>query len=490
MSPMLPRLARSFSLAATLVAVTSCSETSSIDPTLEPAALSSRRWHASGTRILDELGRETVLRGFNASGRSKMAPFHPFDVAPGETFEQAADAYFGRIEALGANTVRLIFGWEALESVRGTYDTAYVADYRRLLDAAHAHRLSVFVDFHQDVFASPFCGDGFPLWALGDIPHGPPRYDCGFPGWSDSGFVTTSPTSQAFDRFWSNEDGLQDDFEAMWRYFAAAVADHPAVGGFDMFNEPAAGSTPLATFDTTVLPAFHARIGAAIREAAGDVMVFGCTRLGDSLGEPTMLGAPTPALSGHGFSPHYYHGLTTIGFGDLLTEDIRQDLENTLAPSQAWNVPVILGEFGAPNSSPIKAEYLDLIFDVLDEQVAHGMMWEAGVSEVEWNGEDFSVFDTSGNERPWAASVVRAYPRAVSGHIVRFAWDAETKHFELDVEDAGDEVTEIEAPTRHLGSRPRIRVTGGARYRFVPTRNLLLVRAAPGSTYSVSIDPR
>lgn len=461
-----------------------------VDATLVAPALASSRWHVQGRVMTDELGREVVLRGFNASGRSKMSPFLPFDLAPGESLGAAAAAYFARIEALGANTVRLVFTWEALESTKGTYDDGYIASYRTLLDAARAHRIAVLVDFHQDIFASPFCGDGFPLWAIGSIPHGAPHYDCGFPQWSDPAFSPTSPVSQAFDAFWSNANGLQDDFEAMWRHFAAGVHDHPAVGGYDMFNEPAPGSTALATFDGTTLPAFHRRIGTAIREVAGDVAVFGCGRVGDSVGDPTMLVPPSPTLAGFGYSPHYYHGLTTVGYPELLVDSVRSGLETTLAPSVTWNVPVILGEFGAPNTSPIKGEYLDLVFDILDEQLAHGTMWEAGVSNVSWNGEDFSVFDAEGQERPWAGRIVRAYPRAVAGHIERFAWDDELDHFELEVSGAGDEVTEIEMPTRHVGEHPRVTVNGGARYRFLPAQHLLLVRAPVGAAYTVTVDAR
>lgn len=482
-----PRLTAALALALTLVG---CGGSSSVDTSLAAPVLATRRWHVSGRSLLDDLGREMVLRGYNTSGRSKMAPFLPFDVVNAADLPAEADAYFAKLEGLGANVVRLVFGWEAVEPVHGTYDEAFIANYRTLLDAADAHRISVLVDFHQDVFASPFCGDGFPVWAIGSIPHGAAHFDCGFPAWSEPAFVSTSPVSQAFDAFWSNEGGLQDDFEAMWRHFAAAIGDHRAVGAYDMFNEPAPGSTPLAAFDSTVIPAFHRRIGTAIRETVGDVPVFGCGRVGDSIGDPTMLEPPSPPLAGFGYSPHYYHGLTTIGYPELLADSVREGLETTLAPSATWNVPVILGEFGVPNTSPIKGPYLDLVYDILDEHVAHATMWEAGVTGLSWNGEDFSIFDAEGNERDWASVVVRAYPRAVAGHIVRFAWDGDTKHFELDVANATEHVTEIELPTRHVGSSPRIAVTGGARYRHDPARNLLLVRAPAGSSYRVTVDPR
>src|SRR5690606_769398 len=118
------------------------------------------------------------------------------------------------------------------EPTRGSYDLDYLAQYEMLLDAAARHGLFVIVDFHQDVFASPYCGDGFPLWAIGEeVDYPEPHWDCGFPGWSLPALDPDSEVSAAFDRLWNNTDGLQDDMEAMWRSVAAALHEHPAVAG-------------------------------------------------------------------------------------------------------------------------------------------------------------------------------------------------------------------------------------------------------------------
>src|SRR5258706_15527667 len=50
---------------------------------LEPPALPDWRLHADGTRLRDALGRVVVLRGVDAGGRSKFAPFAPFDFTAG-----------------------------------------------------------------------------------------------------------------------------------------------------------------------------------------------------------------------------------------------------------------------------------------------------------------------------------------------------------------------------------------------------------------------
>lgn len=457
---------------------------SSVDDSLEAPSSTTRRLSVSGAALLDEHGREVILRGFNAGGRAKMPPFLPFDVVPGVPNAQTADAYFGRIEALGANLIRLTFSWEALEPTKGTYDEAYVAQYRMLLDAAHAHGFSVIVDFHQDVFASPFCGDGFPLWALGDLPHGEPHYDCGFPDWAFPGLDPASVVSQAFDRLWTNQDGLQDDMEAMWRYFAGELAGHPAIAGFEIINEPSSGSIPIDTFESETLPALFTRMGNAIREEAGNYPIFGGGRGGDALGFANDLEAPD--LEGFVFAPHYYDPVAVLGVEALDTERIDPAILGAFAPGVRWGVPIFMGEFGTQNEYESKAEHLDILYDAFDRSVAHAAMWEASQTGTYWNTEDFSVIDTDGSEQPWSGTVVRGYPRAIAGHIESFGWSAETTTFTLAVSAAREGVSEIYIPIRHLGTSPKIRVRG-AKYRLLAEQSLLLVSADVGASYTVTV---
>jgi len=382
--------------------------------------------------------------------------------------------------------VRLTFTWEGLEPTRGTIDEGYLAQVRMLLDAAHAEGLSVIVDFHQDVFASPFCGDGFPLWAIGDdIPHGDPHYDCGVPGWSLPYFDPDSAVNQAFDRLWSNTDGLQDDLVAMWRVMATEFAAHPAVAGFEIINEPSGGSLPSTEFEADVLPAFFARVGAAIREEAPGATIFGGGGAGDALGDPNEL--TRPDLDGYVYAPHYYEAAIFLGIETVDHERIGEELAVTLAPAEAWDVPVILGEFGAPNSNGAKGEYLDRVFDLLDAHGAHGALWEASQSDTLWNDEDFSVIDGAGVEAEWADDVVRAAPRAVAGTLGSFGWDADARTFSASVTDAGEGVSEFWVPLRHFDGRPVVRVEG-ARWNLLGD-GTLLVQAPPGSAYDVVIAP-
>jgi hypothetical protein len=455
----------------------------STDPPLDPPRLTTRRLTTRGDVLIDQLGRTVILRGFNISGRSKMPPFLPFEIADAGEIPAKADRLMSQVRALGANAIRLTFSWEALESVRGKFDAEYMRRYRLLLDAAQKADLYVIVDFHQDVFHAAFCGDGFPEWALGDIVHGPPHYDCAFPLWAFPYFDPASTVSQAFDRFWSNKDGLLIAFEAMWRHVAREVGNHPAVAAFEIINEPGAGSTALEVMGNSVLPPFYDRIAGLIEAEAGPSAIV--------VDEPVSMTADVqylarPSHARFVYGPHYYDGATVLGVGPLEANRIRTAVTAILGRAASWNAPTILGEFGAPNSVDFKSDYLAAIFDALDATRTSALLWDASLSNQKWNGEDFGPLLPDGTEMPWAGILDRPAPRAVDGRVTSFAWNTAAKQFDLAVSSAGDGISEVYLPVRHLGMSPDIAVTG-ARFRWLPASGQVLVAAPRGAAWSLVV---
>ena len=132
-----------------------------------------------GTNFEDSLGRVVFLRGVDAGGRSKFAPYVPFDFAATD-FDAALAQYMDRAASWGIDVMRVPFTWAALEPTQGQDDEAWLARYDALLDAAWARGIWTVVDFHQDVYAENLCGDGFPSWTLANPPA--PHHDC--PQWS------------------------------------------------------------------------------------------------------------------------------------------------------------------------------------------------------------------------------------------------------------------------------------------------------------------
>jgi endoglycosylceramidase len=188
-----------------------------------------------GPKLRDGLGRVVFLHGVDAGGRSKFAPFVPFDYAPGQ-YTQALAAYLDRAASWGIDAMRVPFTWAALEPTQGQDDADWLGRYQALLDAAWARGIWTVVDFHQDVYSEAFCGDGFPTWTIPDAPA--PHHDC--PGWSFE-YFQDKDVQAAFDAFWAAGSPVKAQYLAAWDRMLARFKDQPGVVGFEPINAPAWG---------------------------------------------------------------------------------------------------------------------------------------------------------------------------------------------------------------------------------------------------------
>jgi hypothetical protein len=74
-----------------------------IDPPLDPPMLGTHRLTTRGDVLIDQIGRTVILRGVNISGRSKMPPFLPFEMADAGTISAQADKLMSWVRTLGAS---------------------------------------------------------------------------------------------------------------------------------------------------------------------------------------------------------------------------------------------------------------------------------------------------------------------------------------------------------------------------------------------------
>ena len=121
-----------------------------------------------GMYIIDEKGRNLILRGANLGGSSKVpATEEPLSFV-GRPFPlEEAEGHFRRFREWGFTFLRLVINWEALEHEGpGIYDESYLAYLRKILLIAEDFGISVFIDPHQDVWSRFTGGDGAPRWTL------------------------------------------------------------------------------------------------------------------------------------------------------------------------------------------------------------------------------------------------------------------------------------------------------------------------------------
>jgi endoglycosylceramidase len=435
-----------------------------------PAALG---WtlSASGTSFRDASGRIVFLRGVAAGGRSKFAPYVPFDFDTAQ-YGTALGAYMDRAASWGINVLRVPFTWAALEPTMGQDDANWLSLYDQLLDAAWARGMYTILDFHQDVYSEVYCGDGFPGWTVSKPPA--PHHDC--PSWSGK-YTTDSDVRSAFDRFWAAGSPVQAEYLAAWDVMLARYKDRPGVIGFEPINEPGWGTANLETFSATTLTAFYSMMVAHMRAAAPQSLVFVDTDGFDGLSLSTMLGRP----SGDGvvFAPHFYpsnHDPNAVEAGLKTWADI----------GASWNVPVFVGEFGLNDTSSMAVPFISANFDAFDALGLSGSEWEYSVSSAVWNSETFSLVAADGSENPIAQAILRPFARAVAGTSVEQAFDASSSTFSLSYI-AGGGVTEVSLPPRAYPSGYELTLTGACADTASTPGRLFLQSDMDGGTSSVAL---
>lgn len=388
---------------------------------------------AEGTRLLDGQDREIILRGVNAGGRSKFAPYLPFDTG-------TLDEYLDRAQSWGVNVLRVPFTWAALEPTRGQDDAAWLASFDALLDGAWSRGMWTIVDAHQDIYGEMFCGDGFPLWTLeGAESQG---HDC--PDWFYSYVFGDAEVDAAFDAFWADEGGVQQDFAAMWTRMASHQRDRPGVIGYEILNEPHNGNAELSAWKTTTLPDFYEQLIPVIQAADPDGLVFFDATGLDAIRGTTIL--PRPAGQNLVFAPHYYDPAVFAG-GDEFAADVTEALSGWSALGEAWDMPVLLGEYGVQPEAEIAEEYGREHQDALDTLHMHGTWWEYSVATELWNGENLSLVEGDGRENTVLTdAVARPYPRAIAGSDAVWSFDGEI--FAMSYTPAAEGVSELSWPAR------------------------------------------
>ncbi|MDE2635461.1 MAG: cellulase family glycosylhydrolase [Chloroflexota bacterium] len=136
---------------------------------------------AKGRWFIDDSGRTRILRGVNLSGGSKVPADPPGYTHRPESLDETrelsfvgrpfpleeADEHFGRLKHWGQDFLRFIVTWEAIEHAGpGSYDEDYLDYLEAVVEKAHEHDITLFIDPHQDVWSRFSGGDGAPAWTF------------------------------------------------------------------------------------------------------------------------------------------------------------------------------------------------------------------------------------------------------------------------------------------------------------------------------------
>lgn len=363
--------------------------------------------HVDGRAIKDQQGRTVILRGVNASGDSKMPPFTPI----------TDSAMLDPLPGWGINTLRLLFTWEALEPDRCNYDEAYMQYYEQVVQWAAQRNLYVIVDFHQDAysrFSIDGCGEGFPQWAVhSEVALKTPDNSEACEGWGTKMIFDLSH-HKTWEHFHKDSEGAKTRYIDMTRFVADRLSAYDNVIGYELINEPWGTDNELK--------ALYDAVGSAIRSRHPSAILFVPPHALVSSGMPDN-NIPKPAFSNFVYSPHYYDAFVILSSNWLGTSPDGA-LDKMANKAASWNVPLLLGEFGAPAGTSNVEGYIDANYNWLNKGFHSGTQWNytptwrADIKDG-WNHEDLSIADDNGQLR--ANYRTRPHPQAIAGQPLSFS---------------------------------------------------------------------
>lgn len=393
--------------------------------------------------VVDDCGRVVILRGVNVESSSKGGS------QADDHLPRLPLALQAELDQWGWNTVRFLVFWGAIEPQPGVYDEAYLDRVGAWLDWYADHDIHVVLDLHQDLYAWQVGGNGAPDWAVDTDGHTFEGVDG--PWWLSA---TDPATQAAYQNFWDRSRGhpeFQDGFFGALRHLAERFGDHPAVVGYDVWNEPVFANGDLAatlaviddaaagTFRNQRLTRFMQRGIDAVRSVDPDnwVAVEPTSLLnafpyaGDLVaGE---LDDPRPGPSRLLYAPHLYEPSAHEGTGYPTESTYVGSWERfRTGESAALGASLWFGEWGGTSAQPRFGDYIDEVAAMSDRAMAGWAWWSWDPST---SAEGWSPIQTDGRVTTNGRRLQRVQPRAVAGTPTGFWWLPAERAFALQWEE-------------------------------------------------------
>jgi aryl-phospho-beta-D-glucosidase BglC (GH1 family) len=463
-----------------------------------------------GLWFKDAQGRYVLLRGVNFGSRSKRPPYLPIlplsatslDATQVDAELAAVRPELQRLRGLGVNVIRLPVIWKALEPTPNpNLETllpagrTYLEMLKKVVDELYAkHGMFVLIDFHQDIAHEIYGGDGFPDWAIG-IDRGHPQLkaeDLKNAAWGLLYYDNPTPFYLVDDgvrntlrSFWANsvtntEFGLSNfpvrtHAEKTLGRVAEFFKGHPAIIGYEPFNEPHPVGLSKSAFESQMIAQYYRNAAMEINRFDDRVFIFIEPRMDWTTYDASATELPIPAVSSSGpltfthnpatfldasgfgpvqsrlvFSFHYYDPwlLTGAPFSRSM-KDQANDWPPRFALLQSAgatrNMIPFLTEFGCSqdwqdNTDLAPAAYqhrairacMDLQYQQVEARLLNATYWNfdlynTATDKDNWNKENFSVLGP--NRSPRELDIVaRTYPMRSSAKPTRISFDVASKN--------------------------------------------------------------
>ena len=421
--------------------------------------------------ITDQFGRTVILHGLNTSGSAKHIEGHQPWIAEKDVDRELKD--------FGFNSVRYLIFWGAIEPEEGKYDEAYLQKVKERVEWYTQRKMYVVLDMHQDVFGYGVGGNGAPIWACTQtkiqnlIPDK-------WPWWMQNMEPKVKQSYVQFFKYKKRKE-LQQHYLACWQKVCAMFKNNPYVLGYDLMNEPHGGllvKTLAGGFERKQLSAFYRRLIPAIRNVDTAKYIFFEPRsFGVNFGMKSHLPVVHDSMVAKQklvYAPHCYPAFVDIGgdFKPKHKKNLAHWFKVRAKETTKDKAPMIIGEFGL---SPTKKDfdtYLRLLNQLADSCLASWAYWSN-------DHGGWSPLKSDGTPRPILPELLRIYPQATTGQLIRYTYNPVAKNFEMEfINDAAITApTVIAIPRSIYTDNYQLKVTGTTGYKTEvdPVTNAVLL---------------
>jgi len=364
--------------------------------------------------IYDSHNRIFIFHGVNISNYQKHSPGH-------EMWPEVLDIL--KLRSWGFSLVRYLVFWSEIEPTAGNYNNAYIDQVITDLNLLRNAGIYSIVDFHQDLMAERFTGNGFPDWSIdqrvkitipfiGDVYQTVNFITPAWEPWSRNYLQPAVLT--AFTNFWKSSSRKTQYLNAveytMNRIEASLPNQPPTLVGFDVMNEPFPGLT--TAFESKVLTNFYKDMWARLLNSSLYSNMFFEPWISTSSGIPSFLKF-APQNNRAIYFPHYYDALVHEGrpYKWYNRSIMEQAIKIKVDEAKSYGVPLVFGEFGAPPDVPGYLNYVNDFCDLADKYKVGWCYWSYDKSSY----NTYGMLDDSGNPKPVIDKLVRVYPRNISG---------------------------------------------------------------------------
>ena len=441
-----------------------------------------------GPWLVDPQGRVVILHGINAV--FKRAPY----VAPAtDAGFTARDADF--LASNGINAVRLGVLFAGVMPKPGVVDQDYLAQIDRIVQLLADRKIWVLLDFHQDAFNERFAGEGFPDWATND--DGLPFFDLGSFFLNDQ----TPAVQRAYDHFWNDDNNLWRYYSEAWVAVAKKWRDQPYLMGYDLFNEPNAGTQMLTCANPAGCPVFDARmqqmyehVRTAIRSVDQRNLVwFEPQFLFNAISQSNFTHVDDPAVA---LSWHDYACTPAFVEGGVFPDDVDCTINQPRVMDNAAKQMSVMGAGGAMTEFGAEDDLADLarMTSYADDHLTGWMYWAYKLWNDPTGSNNEGLFGDDAKPSTLKQGkldvLFHPYPQEIAGTPTTIGWDASTSTMTLTyTPKAGTGLTDLFIPSRFYPHGYTIDVSGG-RVAKTAGQHALISAKSGARTVQVTVHPQ